>query len=407
MRWFDMALTDAKVKAAKVLDGKKRSKLVDGFGLYLLVDAKGHKYWRYDYRFAGKRKTLAIGVYPNISLKEARTKRIEARSLLDRQIDPNQQKSSEKHLAVRNNNALTFEVVAREFIEKQSLSWSSGYKHDCIRRLEKHIFPWLGKCKVIDIKPPHLLSCLDRVVSLGIIEAAHKTRMLCGQVFRYAIAIGICEYDPTQALRGALPAKNSNNRAHVMEPKAIGSLMRAIHGFEGTFVVQCALKLSPLVFVRPGELRQAEWCEIDLDKREWRIPAHKMKMRALHVVPLSKQAISILEDIYPLTGDGKYVFPSIRSRSRPMSENTINNALQRIGYDTKTEHCAHGFRGMASSTLHELGYVTDIIERQLAHKEGNRAKGAYDHARHLPARVDMMQFWADYLDELREETSLR
>jgi len=396
-----MALTDAKVKTAIVPKGKSQVKLADSGGLYLLVKSAG-KYWRMNYRFAGKQKTLSIGVYPVVTLKQARAKREEAKALLLDNIDPNQNKQAEKLKAIARSNAATFEGVARLFIQHKSKMWSEGYTHDSTRRLEKYIFPWLGKMKIELIKTPDVLACLRRIEDLGLIEAAHKTRMICGQVFRYAITEGSCDYDPTQALRGALQSKNPTHRACLTEPKSVGALMRAMAGFSGTLVVKCALQFSPLVFVRPGELRQAEWSEIDFDKAEWRIPAIKMKMRNLHVVPLSNQSIRILKEVQQLTGDGRYVFPNIRKPARPMSENTINSALQRIGYDTKTEQCAHGFRGTASTMLHEQGFPSDIIERQLAHKEGNAIKAAYNHARHLPERTSMMQAWADYLDALRD-----
>ncbi|MDX8397540.1 MAG: tyrosine-type recombinase/integrase [Mariprofundaceae bacterium] len=392
-------LTAASVKEARLDKGKSQMKFTDGNGLYLLVKPSG-KYWRMNYRFGYKQKTLSIGVYPEVSLKEARTKRDEARKLLADYIDPSQNKQANKRLEFAKANASTFEGVAREFIEQKSKTWSITYAHDSTRRLEKYIFPWLGKVKVELIKTPDLLSCLRRIESLGSIEAAHKTRMLCGQVFRYSIAIGICDYDPVQALKGALQSKNTKHRACLTNSKEVGALMRAIKGFEGTLVVKCALMLSPLVFVRPGELRQAEWQEINFEKKEWRIPATKMKMKAVHVVPLSNQSIDVLKEVQALTGGGRYVFPNIRKPSRAMSENTINNALQRLGYDTKEEHCAHGFRGMVSTLLHEEGFDTDVIERQLAHKEGNAIKAAYNHARHLPERIAMMQQWADYLDDL-------
>jgi len=398
-----MALSDAKIKAAKVSEGKKQSKFADGGGLYLLVKPSG-KYWKLKYRFADKEKTLSIGVYPAVTLKEARDKREVAKKLLEQNIDPSQSKKADKRRAVVASKASTFEGVARELLEKNKNKWSVTYAKSTQSRLERHVFPWLGTMRLIDIEPPDVLAVIQRAESYGKIEMAHRLKMLCGQIFRYGVATGRIKNDPSRDLQGALAPIVTTHRATITEPKKVGELMRAIQGFEGTLVVQCALRFSPLVFVRPGELRHAEWKEIDFDKSEWRIPAEKMKMKAVHVVPLSKQAIEVLKEVQVPTGGGKYVFPSIRTASRPMSENTINVALRRIGYG-KEEMCAHGFRGMASTLLHEQGYDSDVIERQLAHKEGNAIKAAYNHARHLPERVEMMQQWADYLDSLRDNNN--
>jgi len=298
--------------------------------------------------------------------------------------------------------ATTFQGIALEFISLKSSVWRATYSHDATRRLEKYIFPWLGVFKIEDVKASDVLVCLRRIEDLGFIEAAHKTRMICGQVFRYAIATGICEYDPSQALKGALQPKQTKHRPCLKKPKDVGGLMRSIAGFSGSLVVKCALQLSPLVFVRPTELRHAEWDEIDTEKKEWCIPAHKMKMRAEHIVPLSRQALAVLEEVRALTGSGKYVFPNIRKPSRAISENTINNALQRMGYDTKTEQCAHGFRGTASTLLHEQGFPHDVIESQLAHKTGSEVSRAYNHYQYMNERTPMMQQWADYLDALHD-----
>jgi len=395
-----MLLSDAKVKAAKVPEGKKQVKLADGGGMYLLVSPSG-KYWRMDYRFGEKRRTLSLGVYPTVTLKAARNKREDARKLLDQNIDPSQTKKKERRKTVADAQAATFEGVARELIAKNKEKWSSNYSTSTQSRLERHVFPWIGSMKVADIEAPDVLALLQKVEKHGKIETAHRLKMLCGQVFRYAVATGRIKSDPIRDLKGALAPIVNIHRATITEPKKIGELLRAIEGFEGTLVVQCALRMTPYVFTRPGELRHAEWLEVDLEAAEWRIPAEKMKMNAAHIVPLSDQVIAILKELQPLTGGGKYVFPSIRNIHRPMSENTINASLRRIGYD-KTEICAHGFRAMASTLLHEQGWKSDIIERQLAHKEGNAIKGAYNHARHLPDRKQMMQQWADYLDGLRD-----
>lgn len=395
-----MALSDAKVKAITVPLNKKQLKLSDGGGLYLLVKEAG-KYWKMAYRFGLKQKTLSIGVYPKVSLKEARAKRNEAHKLLDQNIDPSQYKKKERRKAVVESQAATFEGVVRELLAKNKSKWSKAYAKSTQSRLERHVLPWLGSMRLIDIEPPDVLAVIQRAESYGKIEMAHRLKMLCGQVFRYGVATGRIKSDPSRDLQGALAPIVTTHRATITDPKKVGGLMRAIAAFEGTLVVKCALQMTPYVFTRPGELRHAEWEEIDFEKSEWRIPAEKMKMRSVHIVPLSNQVMAVLKELQPLTGNGKYVFPSIRNMSRPMSENTINVALRRLGYE-KHEICAHGFRAMASTMLHEQGWNTDVIERQLAHKEGNAIKGAYNHARHLPERVRMMQVWADYLDELRE-----
>ncbi|MDQ6953406.1 MAG: tyrosine-type recombinase/integrase [Mariprofundaceae bacterium] len=396
-----MALTDTKVRAAKVPTGKKSVKLSDGEGLFLFVTPSS-KTWKQKYRLHGKESTYTHGKYPAMTLKQARKGCADVKALLSAKTDPNQQKQSDQRAKLAKANAATFEGLSREFIKHKAAVWSVAYTHDSISRMEKHIFPWIGSLKAEQVRAPDLLDCLRRIEDLGFIEAAHKSKMLCGQVFRYGAMIGVCEGDPSQALKGALQARQPVHRPCLKKPKDVGGLMHAIAGFSGTLVVKCALQLSPLVFVRPTELRHAEWKEIDLAANLWRIPASKMKMKTEHIVPLSNQAMAILKEIQFLTGGGRYVFPNIRKPARPMSENTINNALQRIGYDTKTEQCAHGFRGMASTLLHEQGFNTDYIERQLAHKEGNAIKAAYNHARHLPERVEMMQVWANYLDGLRD-----
>jgi len=310
-------------------------------------------------------------------------------------IDPSMQKR-----ATRIAKADSFEAVAREWFAKQKTSWKPGHAKTVIGRLENNIFPWLGNTPINDIEPPDMLAVLRRIESRGAIETAHRIKRVCGQVFRYGIATGRCKRDPVPDLRGALTPVNQTHLATITDPKRVGELLRAIEGYSGTFEVKCALQVAPYLFVRPGELRHAEWSEIDLDAAIWRIPAEKMKMKRMHLVPLSKQVVAILRDLQPLTGRGKYLFPSVRSTVRPMSENTVNAALRRMGFE-KSEICGHGFRAMASTILHEQGWKSDVIERQLAHVEGNKVKGAYNHAKHLPERVKMMQHWADYLDGLR------
>jgi len=395
-----MALSDVKVKAAKVPDGKKQIKLSDGAGLYLLVKPSG-KYWKLKYRFSGKEKTLSIGVYPSVGLKEAREKREAAKKLLEKNIDPSQAKQQERREKCTRQRSIIFEGVAGEWMQKNKVKWVPAYSVRIQRWLANDINPWLGSLPIDEIKAADVLAVLRKAESRGTITTAHKLRSIIGQVFRYAVATARISGDPSRDLRGALTPKVVKHRATITDPKAIGALLRAIYAFEGTFVVQCAMKITPYVFVRPGELRHAEWSEIDLDKAEWRIPAEKMKMKSMHIVPLASQVVAILRELQPLTGGGRYVFPSIRGGGRPMSENTVNATLRRIGY-AKEEICAHGFRGMASTMLHEQGWPSDVIERQLAHQEGNDVKRAYNHAQHLPERKKMMQHWADYLDGLRE-----
>ncbi|MDQ6996545.1 MAG: integrase arm-type DNA-binding domain-containing protein, partial [Mariprofundus sp.] len=344
---YNMALTDVKIKAAKLPAGTKQMKLADSGGLYLLIKMNGSKYWRLDYRFGNKRKTMAIGVYPRVSLKEARAKREAAKKLLDENIDPSQRKQSDRKKAIAKSNAATFKGVATEWMAKQSTQWVKTTTTNKQAQLDKHIFPWIGSLPIAEIEAADVLSVIQRAESRGTIETAHRLRMLCSQIFRYAVATSRIKSDPTRDLQGALVPLNVQHRATITEPKAVGALLRAIHAFEGTLVVQCAMQITPYVFVRPGELRHAEWSEIDLDSAEWRIPAEKMKMRVMHIVPLAKQVVAILKELQPLTGNGRYVFPSIRNASRPMSENTVNASLRRIGY-SKEEICAHGFRAMAS-----------------------------------------------------------
>ena len=391
-----MPLTDTAIRNAKPKD--KQYKIADERGLYLLV-LKSGKYFRWDYRFMGTRKTMALGVYPDTSLADAREKRDEARKLLAKDVDPSQHKK-EKKAAMKEMLANNFEAIAREWIEKQRQKWSDGYTYRTTRKLELNIFPWLGKRPIKQITTKELLTVLGKMEKRGVPYSAGRVKAIVGQVFRYAISTDRAENDPSAALKGSLTPTVTRNRATITNPKKIGGLLRSIDGYDGQIVTICALKLAPLVFVRPGELRHAEWSEIDLDNAEWKLPADKMKMKRPHIVPLSKQAIEILKEIHTVTGYGRYIFPSIRSAARPLSDNTLNAALRRMGY-TKAEITAHGFRAMASTILHEQGWKSDIIERQLAHVERNSVKAAYNHAEHLPERRKMMQQWADYLDSLK------
>ena len=397
-----MPLSDIRIKAFKAgvkPDGTVTSKLykvTDEKGLYLEVTPKGAKRWRFKYRFKRKEKLLSLGVYPDVSLKSARQKRDALRTQITENIDPAELRKVEK---LTNGDKNSFEAVAREWHIKFSTDWSKEYTARTLVHLDKNIFPWLGSKDINKITPPELLAALRRIENRGALDTAHRVLQICSAVFRYAVTTGQAERNQATDLVGALPPAKTKHHASITDPKAIGGLMRAIQGYSGTFVIATALRLSPFVFVRPTELRNAEWSDIDLDNAEWRIPAEKMKMRVVHIVPLSKQAIAILKDIQPLTGRDKYVFPSSRTITRPISNNTINAALRRLGFG-KDEMTAHGFRSMASTLLNEQGWLGDAIERQLAHSEGNGVRAAYNYAQHLPERKRMMQAWADYLDGL-------
>ena len=305
----------------------------------------------------------------------------------------------------RKATAESFEAIAREWFSKHKPNWVASHADKIEARLERDLFPWLSERPIAAINAPELLTVLRRIEARGALDTAHRAKQDCSAVFRYAVATGRAERDPTGDLRGALPPAKGGHFATITEPKAVGELLRAINGYTGTFITGCALRLAPLVFVRPGELRSAEWSEFDLDAAEWRIPAVKMKMKAPHIVPLSKQAMAVLNELQPQTGEGRYLFPSERTGERPMSENTVNAALRRLGYSTD-QMTGHGFRAMASTLLNEQGWNKDAIERQLAHAERNRVRASYNYAEHLPERRKMMQAWADYLDRLTEGSKI-
>lgn len=391
-----MPLTDTAIRNAK--PGTKPVKMFDESGLFLLVAPSGGKWWRFKYRFGGKEKLLSLGTYPEVSLKEARDKRDEARKQVATGIDPGEHRKAHKAAkAERTGNS--FEIVAREWFAKYSPNWVASHSDKIIRRLERDVFPWIGGRPIVEVTAPELLTVLRRIENRGAIETAHRALQNCGQVFRYAVATSRAERDPSGDLRGALPPTKEKHHASITDPKAIGELLRAIDGYQGSLVTKCALKLAPLFFVRPGELRKAEWSEFNLDSAEWRIPASRMKMREQHIVPLSTQAVAILRELQALTGNGSYVFPGARTNGRPMSENTVNAALRRLGY-SNDEMTGHGFRSMASTLLNEQGWNRDAIERQLAHAERDAVRAAYNYAEHLPERKRMMQAWADYLDAI-------
>jgi len=400
-----MRLSTAKIQNATAQ--KKTVRLFDGRGLYLEIAPTGSRWWRFKYRFAGKEKRISLGVYPDVGLKKARDRRDEMRKLVADGIDPSAARKQEKLMAL-DAAANTFEAVAREWFEKHSANWEASYSVKLLARLEANIFPWLGDRPIRDIKPPELLSVLRRVESRGVLETAHRLMNYCGNIYRYAVATGRAERDISSDLRGALPPSTPQHHASVTDPEGVAALLRAIDGYRGSNVTRYALQLAPLVFVRPGELRKAEWSEIELEAGEWRIPAERMKMKKKHIVPLSRQAVAIVRALQPLTGKGHYVFPGARSRERCMSENTVNGALRRLGW-SGSEMTGHGFRSMASTLLNEQGWNRDAIERQLAHTERNSIRAAYNYAEHLPERRRMMQAWSDYLDTLkrRPDASVR
>jgi integrase len=391
-----MPLTDTTIRNAK--PGAKPIKIFDANGLFLLLGPTGSRWWRFKYRIEKKEKLLSFGTYPEISLKTAREMRDEARKLLAIGIDPSEHRKAQK-LSKTEGAANSFEIIAREWFAKFSPNWVESHSSKIIKRLENDIFPWLGARPIAEISAPELLIALRRIESRGAIETAHRAQQNCSQVFRYAVATGRAQRDPTVDLRGALPPVKGKHHASITEPKAIGALLRAINGYEGSIITKCALGLAPLLFVRPGELRKAEWSEINFELAEWRIPAERMKMREQHIVPLSIQALSILKELFPLTGSGRYVFPGARTNGRPMSENTVNAGLRRLGYGSN-DMTGHGFRSMASTLLNEQGWNRDAIERQLAHAERNSVRAAYNYAEHLPERRKMMQSWADFLTGL-------
>jgi len=393
-----MPLTDVQARTAKPRE--KTYKLTDGNGLYLQVTPAGGKWWRFKYRFGGKEKLLSFGTYPEVSLAGAREKRDAARKQVAAGIDPGEVRKAQK-AAQTDRAANSFEVVAREWHERQKAIWTEGHAERTMQRLESDVFLSIGNRPIGEITPPELLAVLRRIESRGANETAHRARFVCGQIFRYAVATGRAERDPSADLKGALTPLKAKHHAAITDPKEVAPLLRAIDGYQGSFVVKCALRLAPLTLVRPGELRQAEWAQIDLDAAEWNIPAEKMKMKVTHLVPLSTQAVEILRELHALTGASRYVFPSGRSFHRCMSNNAVNAALRRMGFD-KDEMTGHGFRAMARTILDEVLQVRpDFIEHQLAHAVRDPNGRAYNRTAHLAERQKMMQLWADYLDGLK------
>lgn len=391
-----MPLTDTAIRTAKPTE--KPYKLADEKGLFILVNPNGSKWWRLKFRIAGKEKLLSFGTYPETGLKEARSKRDDARKMIAEGIDPGEQRKAAK--AARSElDANSFEVICREWLESKRSNIEEAQYLKAKARLEKDVFPWMGSRPIADITAPEVLTVLRRIDARGARYTAHKAKSEISQCFRYAIATGRADRDPCPDLKGAIPTPKTDNLPSITDPKGVAELLRAFDGFRGTFVVRCALLLAPLLFVRPGELRKATWDGFDLDKGEWRYFINKTKTE--HLVPLASQAVVTLRELYALTGHGSYVFPG-RDPQLPMSDAAINAALRRLGYDTKSEITGHGFRAMARTILHEELHVKpEVIEHQLAHKVPDALGTAYNRTKFLKERKAMMQLWADYLDKLK------
>ncbi|MGY0151614.1 tyrosine-type recombinase/integrase [Edwardsiella tarda] len=389
-----MKLNARQVEASKAKD--KPYKLADGGGLYLLVNPNGTKYWRLKYRVAGKEKLLAVGVYPNVTLADARVKREDAKRVLATGGDPGQEKQEEKRakvMAVTNS----FEKLAREWHEHKRPTWSKGYADDILEYLRKDIFPYIGKRAITDIKPMDMLAVLRKMEQRGVLDKLKKTRQACRQIFTYAVITGRAEHNPVVDLASALKTPKQKHFPHLMADQ-LGEFLRALADYSGSRVTQNATRLLMLTGVRTVELRAAEWAEVDLDLSLWQIPPERMKMRRPHIVPLSEQALAIMQEMRRISGKGKYIFPGRNDAGKPMSEASINQVIKRIGYDGKAT--GHGFRHTMSTILHEQGYNTAWVETQLAHADKNSIRGTYNHAQYLDGRREMLQWYADYLDAL-------
>lgn len=397
-----MSLTATTVKQAKLQE--KPYKLSDEKGMYLLVSPSGSKCWRLKYRYAGKEKNLALGVYPDVSLAKARDKRDQARTALADGIDPSEVKKARK-LASQQEAADSFKVIATEWFNTMMKDRSKSHRNRTKRALEKDLYPPIGHRPIAQLGAPEVLRALRKIESRGAVETAHRTKQIAGQVFRYAVATGRADRDPTGDLKGALSNPKKGHHAAITDPKDVGILLVAMDGYTGSEVVKTALLLSPLLLCRPGELRHMEWTELNREEARWEIPAEKMKTKTPHIVPLSQQVQDLLRELEKLTGSGRYVFPSARGKSRPLSENGVRTALRTLGYDNDTM-TPHGFRAMARTILDEvLGERVDWIEHQLAHAVRDSNGRAYNRTAHLNGRREMMQKWADYLDSLRAHAS--
>ena len=395
-----MLLNDSLIRSVKAAE--KPQKLFDGKGLFLLVQPNGARWWRIKYFVDGVEKALSLGVYPKVSLKQARDRRELVRQQIADGIDPGGLRKAEKRA-----RAHTFKAVALEWHQQRLDTWSKGYGKQLIQRMEKNLFPWIGSKPIAKLAAADFLDCLQRIEKRGAVEMAHRARGTCSDVMRFAVATRRAERDATVDLRGAIAPTKRKHLASIKDPKGIGDLMRAIDGYAGrSEVVNAAVRLIPLVFTRTCEMRKAEWSEFDFDNAQWKVPPERMKRRFPQIVPLSTQAIKILRDLLPITGPNGLVFPSIRTGSRPISDGTINAALRMMGY-SGDQMTGHGFRSMASTILNEQGWHPDAIERQLSHAEKNTVRGIYNYAEYLPIRREMMQAWADYLDALRQNKPFR
>lgn len=396
-----MALSDTKAKALKPREKKYLES--DEKGLYLEVKPNGTKRWVFRFRLHEKRCDLALGLYPDVSLAKARQARDKARECVAEGIDPRDVKRTRKESA-QEANRNSFAAVSEEWFAAKVVHLSKNSQQRASRALNRDLLPYIGKRPVIEITAAEVLRCLRRVESLGIVESAHRVKRIASQVFRFAVQTGRADRDPTADLAGALKPTKKSHLAAITDPVEVGQLMVAIHAYRGTPTVQTALKLSPLLFCRPGELRKLEWAEVNWEAGQIELPAEKMKTGEPHIIPLAKQAQTLLRELEPLTGRGKYVFPSARGQGRPLSDNGVRTALRALGYDNDTM-TVHGFRAMARTLLDEvLGFRVDWIEHQLAHAVKDPLGRAYNRTKHLPQRSAMMQKWADYLDNLREQT---
>lgn len=388
----------------KAVQAAKPGKVADGDGLTLLVKENGTRLWWFRYRFGGKEKTLALGQYPVVSLKDARERAFEARKLLANGTDPMRARKESQMASIEAAKSVeTVETISREWFKKFSVQWVDSHGSKIIRRLERDLFPHIGKDEIKGVTPAALLAVLRRVEARGALDTAHRLHQNCGQIWRYAVATGRTERDITGDLKGALPPARETHLGAITEPSAIGALLRNIEEYKGSEVVRLALRFAPLTFVRPGELRQAKWAEFDLDKRLWTIPPGKMKAKRTHIVPLSDQSLTLLEELKVVSAESEYLFPSPRSLTRCLSDVALLAALRRMGYE-KNEMTAHGFRALASTNLEQLGYDVRLIELQLAHADQDQVRAAYKRETHLlriDERKQMMQKWADYLDGLR------
>ncbi len=404
-------LTESMLKKAKPKADGKDAQLRDGGGLFANVTGGG-VYWRYEYRHEGKRRNLSIGSYPEVGLEEAREKHKEARALLARGTDPSTHKRMMK-AANTDISTNSFEAIAREWFGRNKDSWSESHKVRTLSYLERDVFPWMGKLNINEVMPSHVIRVVQRVEARGAGDAARRVKQYILQVYKYAKTMEIAERNPAADIDNniILQPRSKKHFSTITDPPKVGQLLRDMEDYQGSFVVRCALRLSALVMLRPGELRAAEWSEIDLEQGVWTIEVRRMKApthvkranQSTHIIPLSRQAIEVFRELQPLTGRFKYVFPSARGASKPLSNNAVRAALRTMGYDNDTM-TPHGFRGMASTLLNEKGFNPDAIERQLAHKDSNTIRAAYNRAEYLNERTQMMQSWADYLDELRLTT---